>query len=139
MGSFNKTKLRTLNLGLFTYLKINNMNLLNKIGHWILSIELQRINRKTEYENDSRSAGLSEQISERVSGEIPSATEVTIGEKGDISKYSPKHQQFMRETIVKLGGDEQARKLFDAEGLHEWGESYEGFILRTGCNLQTFE
>ena len=86
-----------------------------------------------EHENDARSAGLREQTSEGSTTGIPRATEVTIGEKADISQYRPEQQQHITETSRKLGGDEQSRKLFDTEGEHEWGESYEEFLLRKGC------
>jgi hypothetical protein len=94
---------------------------------------LNKIIKDTEYENDARSAGLREQTAEGPTGEIPRAVEVRVGEKTNISEYKPEQQQFIRETTTKLGGDEQSRKLFDAEGLHEWGESYEEFLLGKGC------
>lgn len=87
----------------------------------------------TEYENDARSAGLREQVAEGVAREVPRTTEVTVAETADIAKYKPEQQQFIKETRNKLGGEEQARQLYEKEGIKEWGETYEEFILRKGC------
>ena len=86
-----------------------------------------------EHENDARSAGLREQASEQLSESIPGTTVEATRKVEPISKYSTEQQQFIRETTDNLGGDEQARKLFDAEGLHEYGQSYENFLLGKGC------
>ena len=94
---------------------------------------LNDIIKDTEYENNARSAGLREQPTERIAGEIPSKPIGEIGKERPIADYSPEQQQHIGETTNKLGGDEQSRKLFDAEGKHEWGESYEEFLLRKGC------
>ena len=92
---------------------------------------LDDIIKNTEYENNARSAGLREQPAERPTGEIPSETIGKIGKERPITDYSPEQQQHIRETESKLG--EQSKKLFDAEGKHEYGESYEEFLLRKGC------
>jgi hypothetical protein len=87
----------------------------------------------TKYENDARSAGLREQVAEGVTGEVPRTTEVTVTETADIAKYKPEQQQFIKETREKLGGEEQSRQLYEKEGVKKWGETYEEFILRKGC------
>jgi hypothetical protein len=92
---------------------------------------LDDIIKNTEYENNARSAGLREQPAERLTGEIPSETIGKIGKERPITDYSPEQQQFIRETESRIG--EQSKKLFDAEGKHEYGESYEEFLLRKGC------
>jgi hypothetical protein len=57
-----------------------------------LTNEFQRINRKTKYENDARSAGLREQTPEERTKDIPRTVEVRAGEKTNISEYKPEQQ-----------------------------------------------
>jgi len=69
----------------------------------------------------------------RVIEEIPKTPEVEVTEAADITNYKPEQQQFIKETRDKIGGEEQARQLYEKEGIKEWGETYEEFILRKGC------
>lgn len=69
----------------------------------------------------------------RVIEEVPQITETRVAETADIAKYKPEQQQFITETRNKLGGEEQTRQLYEKEGIKEWGETYEEFILRKGC------
>ena len=60
-------------------------------------------------------------------------TEILSTIEGEARSLSPEEQQHIIQSIEKLGGRDAADKLFESEGLHEWGESKEVFLARKGC------
>jgi hypothetical protein len=47
--------------------------------------------------------------------------------------YKPDQEVVIKEVETKLGGKTKAEDLFKAEARHEYGETYEDFLLRKGC------
>ena len=47
--------------------------------------------------------------------------------------YKPDQEVVIKEVETKLGGKKTAEDLFKAEARHEYGETYEDFLLRKGC------
>lgn len=63
--------------------------------------------------------------------EVPTNVLRELGESG--RKLTPEESGAVRSKIAELGGDDAARKLFDKEGKHDFGEPYEVFLLRKHC------
>jgi hypothetical protein len=47
--------------------------------------------------------------------------------------YKPEQEVVIKEVETKLGGKKKAEDLFKVEARHTYGETYEDFILRKGC------
>jgi hypothetical protein len=47
--------------------------------------------------------------------------------------YKPEQEVVIKEVETKLGGKKKAEELFKVEARHTYGETYEDFILRKGC------
>ena len=47
--------------------------------------------------------------------------------------YKPDQEMVIKEVETKLGGKKTAEDLFKAEARHTYGETYEDFLLRKGC------
>ena len=65
---------------------------------------------------------------------IEAAESVIISTKEEQGvTYKPDQEVVIKEVETKLGGKKTAEDLFKAEARHEYGETYEDFLLRKGC------